>query len=457
MHRYVIALTPALLALASASSAAVPQTLHSEAPGKVPGAIKDAGIYHVSTGTWTRTGGSVAQFGPDTVYSNTAAIGYFGFITTATPGTEFIDEGGIPGTTNGNPFPVAPDRDVYTVNGFQIGYCAFGAPGSAGWQINFYSDYDPCSTPGAPAVATVDLAGLPAGGCWFVTVDLEGGGEFCFESDGGPAAGTWDNNETLDSFGWGHVYTGTDPVPGAGFILAGDPAATDPNWSPGQTLPIDGTGTYYGPMSLCAGNTGYLTQDGWWIEGAAPTTSGCVFFGGYNNNPACGVAQPYSSWFMEIYADLGECGDSLPFTTYCMSNPNSTGINGTLRITGDQVAANDDVQLIAENLPTSTFGFFISSLMPGLTMNPAGSQGNLCLSGQIGRFVGPGQIQNSGPSGSITLDTTTGVWSMSAMPQPLGAVSVMSGDRWHFQLWHRDSVMMTATSNFTDAVFVDWL
>ncbi len=37
---------------------------------KMPTPLRDAGVYHVATGTWTR-GGSMASVGPDAIYSAT--------------------------------------------------------------------------------------------------------------------------------------------------------------------------------------------------------------------------------------------------------------------------------------------------------------------------------------------------------------------------------------------------
>ena len=55
------------------------------------------------------------------------------------------------------------------------------------------------------------------------------------------------------------------------------------------------------------------------------------------------------------------------------------------------VAAND-VTLTASNLPPGQFGIFVTSASSGFIPNPAGSNGNLCLTGSLGRFVSPGQI-----------------------------------------------------------------
>ena len=85
-------------------------------------------------------------------------------------------------------------------------------------------------------------------------------------------------------------------------------------------------------------------------------------------------------------------------------------------------------------------------------MNPAGSAGNLCLGGAIGRYVGPGQVQGSGAQGqiSLTLDLT-------ALPQPNGLVAAQIGESWSWQTWFRDSSMGAATSNFSDGLEVVFL
>jgi len=105
------------------------------------------------------------------------------------------------------------------------------------------------------------------------------------------------------------------------------------------------------------------------------------------------------------------------------------------------------VTLEASNLPNASFGFFLTSQTQGLTMNPGGSTGNLCLGGAIGRYVGPGQIQNSGSAGAISLAID-----LTMTPTPTGLVAVQAGETWFFTAWHRDSVSGNATSNFTDGV-----
>ncbi|MEM8711604.1 MAG: hypothetical protein AAGG01_11675, partial [Planctomycetota bacterium] len=54
------------------------------------------------------------------------------------------------------------------------------------------------------------------------------------------------------------------------------------------------------------------------------------------------------------------------------------------------------------------FGFFVTSQTEGFAANPGGSAGNFCLGGAVGRYVGPGQILNSGSLSQIelTIDLT---------------------------------------------------
>jgi hypothetical protein len=88
----------------------------------------------------------------------------------------------------------------------------------------------------------------------------------------------------------------------------------------------------------------------------------------------------------------------------------------------------------------------------GFTGNPGGSQGNLCLSGSIGRYVATGQIKNSGSAGifDLTLD-------LNQTPTPTGLVSVAAGETWNFQAWYRDAVGGSATSNFSDGLTISFL
>ncbi len=137
------------------------------------------------------------------------------------------------------------------------------------------------------------------------------------------------------------------------------------------------------------------------------------------------------------------------FSNYCMANPNSTGAAAVISATGSAIVANNDVALVATNMPAFAFGFFLVSSAQGFVANPAGSAGNLCLSGGIGRYVGPGQIQQADASGAFSLAID-----LANTPQPNGSISIAAGEVWNFQAWHRDGGPAGPTSNFTDGLEV---
>ena len=83
---------------------------------------------------------------------------------------------------------------------------------------------------------------------------------------------------------------------------------------------------------------------------------------------------------------------------------------------------------------------------------PGGAHATDTLSGAIGRYVGPGQILNSGSSGSFSLQLD-----LTLTPTPVGPVSVLAGETWNFSAWHRDAVGGTTTSNFTDGLEIQFL
>jgi hypothetical protein len=134
-------------------------------------------------------------------------------------------------------------------------------------------------------------------------------------------------------------------------------------------------------------------------------------------------------------------------TNYCTANPNSTGAAGSISATGSLQVASNNFVLAVEELPLNSFGFFLVSRSQGFVPMPGGSQGNLCLSGAIGRFQN--QIQSSGATGSFSIPVN-----LTAIPTPTGTVAAQAGDTWNFQAWHRDAVGGVPTSNFTDGLGV---
>ncbi len=129
---------------------------------------------------------------------------------------------------------------------------------------------------------------------------------------------------------------------------------------------------------------------------------------------------------------------------------NSTGSPASLSAAGSSLVAANDVTLTADDLPQNSFGYFLTSRMPGFVPLPGGSQGNICLGGDIGRYIT--NVASSGDGGCLVLEID-----LTSMPQPTGSVPAAAGETWHFQAWFRDSVGGLATSNFTDGLAVSFL
>ncbi|MEM6674352.1 MAG: hypothetical protein AAF726_16015 [Planctomycetota bacterium] len=129
----------------------------------------------------------------------------------------------------------------------------------------------------------------------------------------------------------------------------------------------------------------------------------------------------------------------------CDGVANSTGFSAEMAATGSSDATVNDVDLQAFQIPPMSVGYFLVSDMPGFVPNPAGSEGNLCLGGAIGRMTS--QLFAAGTSGQVSavLDTT-------AIPRPTFNVPATPGSTWYSQAWYRDSNNGVPTSNFSGAV-----
>lgn len=181
-------------------------------------------------------------------------------------------------------------------------------------------------------------------------------------------------------------------------------------------------------------------SDRWFIAGAAREDGADSGINGsqFSN----GFAESGAAYFFRL-------GDG-PFLNYCTPTLNSTVRFGTMSGSGSGLLSQNDVTLMAASLPPNAFAFFIVGSERAFVPNPAGSAGNLCVGGgALGRYVGPGQVQNAGPGGMISLAIDA-----NAIPSAVGAISALPGDEFHFQAWYRDSVGGMPVSNFTDGMTV---
>ena len=134
-------------------------------------------------------------------------------------------------------------------------------------------------------------------------------------------------------------------------------------------------------------------------------------------------------------------------TSYCgPAIVNSSGAGGALSAIGTDRVAGRRLRLQAMSLPPQTFAYVLVSQMQGLTQQPGGSAGTLCLGGAIGRYAG--DIMNTGAAGQFAMEVD-----IFAMPTPTGSVGLQPGQTWNFQAWYRDANPIV-TSNFTDGVSV---
>ena len=128
---------------------------------------------------------------------------------------------------------------------------------------------------------------------------------------------------------------------------------------------------------------------------------------------------------------------------------NSTGAPATVSLTGSTFITANHLTVVAESLPLNSTALYLVSREQGFAAQPGGSLGNLCLGGGIGRFIGAGEVMNSGALGMTSLPVD-----LTSIPTPSQLVSSVSGDTWSFQCWYRDSSGGLPTSNFTSGVAV---
>lgn len=148
-----------------------------------------------------------------------------------------------------------------------------------------------------------------------------------------------------------------------------------------------------------------------------------------------------NSYTLDVVVGSGGIG-----TNYCQANPNSTGQLGLMRANGTTSIAANDVELRATQLPAFQFGIFVNSRTPGFVPNAGGSTGNLCLGGSIGR-------DNAGITSSGAGGVMARRLNLNAIPQGSGFESVLPGQTWYFQAWHRDvNAQGQPTSNLTNGI-----
>jgi len=131
---------------------------------------------------------------------------------------------------------------------------------------------------------------------------------------------------------------------------------------------------------------------------------------------------------------------------YCTSTPNSSGSAARTAATGDPTLSAASLTLASVGLPPGTLGFYFMSRTAGFVPGFGGSQGNLCVGGTLYRL--DRSVVGADAAGRTSLALPFG-------QLPPGA-AFAAGERWNFQLWFRDVVGGTQTSNTSSAVGVVW-
>jgi hypothetical protein len=412
-------LSASAILLCCATTASAQQQVQAR---KVLGAVKDAGIYHVATGTWTRNNSS-ANLGPDIIYRNDHGSGYFGV---GWEGSKGVDEGILPGP--GNPF--VGTQDCYEINGLSFSYCALGAGPGITWDLELYDSYVACDDPDIPANCinsawTMATGNLPGNsGCWIVTFDLVGGAEAQLAADGGTCAPGYQGGALgLDGYGFGQTWLNGGNT--AGPILSGNP-----NWAP------RGDGTCYQPNMTCAaGATGLGEQD---LFGIGTPLNGCFWFGGYVNTNGCGLSSqgPTGSMNHTLFADCTVTCDPGGGGCETVSCDEGTDANNVAdaSVGNDCNGTDGNLILTAANGPADQFCYALISVTSGAVVDPPGADGTLCVTGQIGRYAKDTQKFDSNGDASIDLMNATSGGGGGNVPVIGGNII---GGTWNCQWWHR--------------------
>ena len=396
---------------------------------QMKGAPKDAGVYHFSTGTWTRGDNSAIQTLPGVIYNNTAPSGYFG--TTSAVETNWTDEGRLPSTSG----HANSKSDLYSVTGFQVAYCDAGVPGPINFGIDFYNSYTACTDPRvqtAVASFTASVPGLAAGAtnsCWIVTFDVSAA-TLTFDLDG-DADGTFDGTSSLDNFGWGlHLNDGGASGGSIGPILCYDTQGYF------GCAAAEGDGTYYqagactSPYAFGNFGSGLGVADQHYSY-APGFGNGCYWFGGYTST------SPASGFWLVVYGDGDGDGN------YCTGNSNSFSASGaSISMSGDNDGTTPDEVATATNVPNQPGIFFHANNQIAVSFGC----GFLCAGGGINRgnvvFTGGSNMASYAYDGSSAKRDLSG----------------FAGSTRNFQYWYRDpmhSAVCGNTFNLSDATAYD--
>ncbi|MEZ5975293.1 MAG: right-handed parallel beta-helix repeat-containing protein [Planctomycetota bacterium] len=123
--------------------------------------------------------------------------------------------------------------------------------------------------------------------------------------------------------------------------------------------------------------------------------------------------------------------------TYCLAEPNSTGMAAVMGWSGSVSVASNDLTLHTAGCPAGQFGIY---LMGGSQAYLPVAQGYLCVGAPLYRM----DIVQTDGSGAVSV-------AVDNQAPALGAPAIAGGDIWNFQLWYRD---FGGNANFSDGLMV---
>jgi hypothetical protein len=474
-----------------ASGAARAQGNASSRLRPITAPVKDAGVYHLGLGTWTRHVETAALAGQDIIYANTCNTGYFG---AQINGETWSDEGRVPSTSG----PVnAPNQNKgcqngYAVSGFQIAYCTSNSPHSFACTIGFQARYATCAAP-APMHSFV-LTGLPgcpptrAQACWLITIDLSASSQsFLMVADG---TGTFPAGDAATDhlFGWQFTTTVVAiPANTQGPIISGQSgtaaaACSGVDGTRWDTLPGAPAPTW--PANTTSGNVaqptgpedglGMDTQDHFRID-HGPVADGCYWFGGSAGPGVHG--NPLASFHLRLFANA-HCGcvgcpghdDCVPGVNGVIACPcnnpqvpagsnrgcnNSSNTGGAqLTSTGNSSLANDTVHFTSAGEKPNASTILLQGKDPLLAAGIPFGQGVRCIDAALKRLY-----VHSAMSGTVTFPQG-GDPDIHTESSNHGD-TIAPGSTRHYMCYYRDPIVLGGCSandtwNATPAQAIVW-
>lgn len=161
---------------------------------------------------------------------------------------------------------------------------------------------------------------------------------------------------------------------------------------------------------------------------------------------------PDTAWATRIaplldgpFTGLASAGSRTAGTSYCVAAPNSTGTAAITEVFSPGVVSSQHLLVATRDLPPGRPCLMLASLAPGWIGGFLGSEGNLCLLGNVATFTS--QLGWAGPDGRVLQDLD-----LTAFPTRPLPTAVQPGDQWHFQAWYRDEGRSGPTTNFSQPV-----